>query len=917
MKIKGQAIAGSELKADLSEVKGAGEDQLSFSWAVKDDSGSREVSTGKSYTPSDADVGKAVVLTITGKADQGIEGSLTATTGKVEPKPQPTEEPQPEPAAEEPVYEEPVPEVVYEEVPAEEPVYEEEPQEAEYVEIPVEELPEITTEEEVFEIPSDDSFEESAPEEPVTEDQDTVEVPDEGDEWTADPSLGDVQEEVFVINEETGEAEPAGTEIVAEAEPVAEAVAAVSDGSEILDFGTLDEEQLADPEVRYVTVTNSGNVPLDFEGISPEHFMVEDIKETLEPGAAVNLWIQPREGLEDGTYEDTITYVSEQGAEASFTARAVIVTTSLEEEDEEQIPETEGEIVIDPEALVGDSDQEVPDTEPDGMDLAAASAGQEEAPDLTKDETAETDGETEPAETKDTDNKTEPEKTTDTEGETESEETPDAEGEGGTDPDETKDPAEEKDPEEEEPAAPVVSASLDQDVVAFDMVEGEEAPSAIEVVLTNDGTAPVTVASQNAELFVIEGLGSAAVEAGGTVTFTVRPTEGLPKGEYAETLRIVNAETDEVLAELEADLSVKEPAPVYTIKAAPAELSFIDSTAPQSVTVTNTGNSTVNLVQPASTDFFTIGTLSAAVLAPQETADFTITPKDGLTGTIAETITITSAEKAEDTVDLFFEKNEKKTNLVSIKNPDDITGVKNGSEKSADGLGLPGKVTVVTTDGEKSASVSWDVKSAEYDPSSAEEQIFTVRGKVTLPEGIENPDNLDLVAAVKVTVSARKAKIADSDNNQIKGISSKKDVYTTETKISFTAVGAGMDNKDPQKGDTRFIPTKWNVMEERKWSSAPYEATFRVSKAGTYTLAVTFAEQEYDGSSWVKTGNTDVKKVTFTVNKTSTKPTATPAPTGKGKNADRRNPGLSQQKKITQALIRIITGLDMAGTGDL
>ena len=199
VKIKGQAMAGSELKADLSEVKGAGEDQLSFSWAVKDDSGSKEVSTGKSYTPSDGDAGKIIVLTVTGKADKGVEGSLTASTGKVEPKPQPTEEPQPEPAVEEQVYEEAAPEVVYEEVPAE-PVYEEEPQEAEYQEVPDEEMPEISTEEEVFEINDDEIAGTPAQAEAEAVNEDMVEVPDPDEEWTGDPAMGDVQEEVFVIS---------------------------------------------------------------------------------------------------------------------------------------------------------------------------------------------------------------------------------------------------------------------------------------------------------------------------------------------------------------------------------------------------------------------------------------------------------------------------------------------------------------------------------------------------------------------------------------------------------------------------------------------------------------------------------------------------------------------------------------------
>ena len=52
---------------------------------------------------------------------------------------------------------------------------------------------------------------------------------------------------------------------------------------------------------------------------------------------------------------------------------------------------------------------------------------------------------------------------------------------------------------------------------------------------------------------------------------------------------------------------------------------------------------------------------------------------------------------------------------------------------------------------------------------------------------------------MKVTVKAgRTAKIADPADNKITGISA--DGYTTQSKITFTAVGAGMDNESPGKG---------------------------------------------------------------------------------------------------------------------
>lgn len=90
-----------------------------------------------------------------------------------------------------------------------------------------------------------------------------------------------------------------------------------------------------------------------------------------------------------------------------------------------------------------------------------------------------------------------------------------------------------------------------------------------------------------------------------------------------------------------------------------------------------------------------------------------------------------------------------------------------------------------------------------------------------------------------------------------------------------------MENEDPGTGDTRYVPVSWLIAETREWDSAPYTATFRVSKAGTYTLTVTYQQQEYDGSSWVDTGVQDTKSVTFTVSAASVTatPTASPTPT--------------------------------------
>ena len=93
------------------------------------------------------------------------------------------------------------------------------------------------------------------------------------------------------------------------------------------------------------------------------------------------------------------------------------------------------------------------------------------------------------------------------------------------------------------------------------------------------------------------------------------------------------------------------------------------------------------------------------------------------------------------------------TNLEEIVNPADITGVPNGTALAD--MGLPGTVTIRTTIGNMQANVTWDTSSANYDPSKAEAQTFTLNGTVTLPQGVNNPGGLPLKASIRITVDAK------------------------------------------------------------------------------------------------------------------------------------------------------------------
>ncbi|MFD0616065.1 LamG-like jellyroll fold domain-containing protein [Paenibacillus sp. GCM10027629] len=90
--------------------------------------------------------------------------------------------------------------------------------------------------------------------------------------------------------------------------------------------------------------------------------------------------------------------------------------------------------------------------------------------------------------------------------------------------------------------------------------------------------------------------------------------------------------------------------------------------------------------------------------------------------------------------------------LTGITAPVAITGLANGTAKTAAALGLPATVELVTDAGRMNANVAWNVEASSYDPAIKAEQTFTVEGTVTLPEGVKNPNNVTLTTRIQVTV---------------------------------------------------------------------------------------------------------------------------------------------------------------------
>ncbi len=116
--------------------------------------------------------------------------------------------------------------------------------------------------------------------------------------------------------------------------------------------------------------------------------------------------------------------------------------------------------------------------------------------------------------------------------------------------------------------------------------------------------------------------------------------------------------------------------------------------------------------------------------------------------------------------------------LQSITAPTALTSVTNGTAKTAEALGLPSTVTVVTDQGEVSADVAWAVDAAAYNPVTTTAQTFSVSGTVTLPSGVANTNNIALTTSISVTVNAAAINSSSSSGGYTPSSSAPASTYT-------------------------------------------------------------------------------------------------------------------------------------------
>ena len=185
-------------------------------------------------------------------------------------------------------------------------------------------------------------------------------------------------------------------------------------------------------------------------------------------------------------------------------------------------------------------------------------------------------------------------------------------------------------------AVPVTGVTLDKTELALFTGESETLTATVEP--GNATNQNVTWSSDKPEVATVED-GKVTAVAAGEATITVTTADG---GKQATCQVKVTQSTYSISADTQA-LDFGSACPGYERPAA------------KTVTVTNTGNRSLALTQPASTNNFEVGTLSKTELAAGETATFTVQPKAGLAaGAYSENIVVSASNNVTLTIPVSF-----------------------------------------------------------------------------------------------------------------------------------------------------------------------------------------------------------------------------------------------------------------------
>ena len=704
LKIQGTAAEGRTLSAEFKEVKpeGVTEDDVAYLWerkTVEDEETEKagekpelkELGKDKTYTVTQDDIGSKIVLTITGKEENGYAGSLKVVSDTVidaqtaadqeakaaeekaaaadtaeQQAAQETENEQSQNTDASADTEETTQTGVSEDTDT---TYQEDSTQAGTENI--EGIPAATTDEEKQQSESAGSESvDGIPE--ATEDGTYGQTNDAAD-------TADSQE-----NNDTGKTET----------PTADASIVIGDGnSEVVDFGTVISGQEDSIQAQYVTVTNTGNTTLNFTDISPEHFMVQDISDPMEQNSSQQLWIVPRAGIAAGEYDDTITYTSEEGVEVSFEAKMTVEAAKDDAQNGngQDDQKTDTGNTSDPTADDQNKGDETPaDSTTDPSNDANTSDGGNNGSTTTEVTLAVDDTVAESGLTfKSTESQQITVKNNSAQAVTV------AASSTGAAPAVTIDPSEQKIPAGESatftvtpaknlatdtpypdnilfadknnsdnkiivsvnvtiPAPAKSNVTADKLVAEFGplVVGYTELPAAETITLKNEGDADADLSEAVSSAGTAQGQyfditwQAQTVKSGDSVLFTIQPKMNLTAN-ATETFTITDNTTGNTIP-ITATVTVNPAS--HSLDISKTTLDFATAKkgyseiAPQQFTVTNNGNVTVTLEQPVLTNFTVFVDPAQLTLAPGATAVYTVQPKTGLdVGAYSENLKISSS----------------------------------------------------------------------------------------------------------------------------------------------------------------------------------------------------------------------------------------------------------------------------------
>ncbi len=119
--------------------------------------------------------------------------------------------------------------------------------------------------------------------------------------------------------------------------------------------------------------------------------------------------------------------------------------------------------------------------------------------------------------------------------------------------------------------------------------------------------------------------------------------------------------------------------------------------------------------------------------------------------------------------------------------------------------------------------------------------------------------------AADVTLEATYKDGPSPDYNEIRDIVPGGEYLVGDT-ITFSAVGNGMGNTNPNPGDYRYRPSGYQIGSVTgNWSNSQYTTSMAINAVGQYTLNVTYSKDVFNGESWVADGTYDTKSVSFYV----------------------------------------------------